>query len=212
MHRSHVGSSSQRRPTPLLIGLTGGIGCGKTAVTDSFARLGVPIIDADLVSRQLVEPGQSALELIAQRFGPDTLCPDGNLNRQRLREIIFADELARADLESILHPLIQARMRQLAQATEATYAILAIPLLFEKSLEQMVDRILVVDCSLEQQIQRTSARDGVSAEQARSVIDTQVSRSYRVAAADDLIDNNGSLKQLIPQVNALHKKYLALLA
>ncbi len=197
-------------PTPLLIGLTGGIGCGKTAVTDSFARLGVPIIDADLVSRQLVEPGQSALELITQRFGRDTLLPDGNLNRQRLREIIFADELARANLERIMHPQIRARMRQQAQATEAPYAILAIPLLFEKGLEQMVDRILVIDCSLEQQIQRTSARDDVPPEQARSITDTQVSRSYRVAAADDLIDNSGSLEQLMPQVVALHKRYLAL--
>ncbi|MCP4996124.1 MAG: dephospho-CoA kinase, partial [Gammaproteobacteria bacterium] len=159
---------------------------------------------------QLVEPGQSALELITQRFGRDTLLPDGNLNRQRLREIIFADELARADLERIMHPQIRARMRQQAQATEAPYAILAIPLLFEKGLEQIVDRILVIDCSLEQQIQRTSARDGVPPEQARSITDTQVSRSYRVAAADDLIDNSGSLEQLMPQVVALHKKYLAL--
>lgn len=199
-------------PRPFLIGLTGGIGCGKTLVTDSFARLGVPIIDADLVSRQLVEPGQAALELIIKRFGCNMLLPDGNLNRQLLRDIVFKDESARADLEKIVHPRIRTRMNELAQAIAAPYVILAIPLLFEKSYEQMVDRILVIDCSLEQQIERTSARDGVTQEQVRSIIDTQVSRSYRVAAADDLIDNSGSFEQLIPQIEALHKKYLAILA
>ena len=194
----------------LIIGLTGGIGCGKTAVTDLFAELGVPVIDADRVAREVVEPGQPALEKIRLRFGDELLRSDGSLKRDRLRELIFSDEQARLELEAILHPLIRRRMRDRLKILKADYAILAIPLLLETGQGETVNRILVVDCPEDEQIQRVCSRDGISRERVRRILSAQSSRPERLAAADDVIDNSGTLAELTPQIQALHQSYLAL--
>jgi len=194
----------------LVIGLTGGIGCGKTAVTERFAELGVPVIDADRVAREVVEPGQPALEKIRLRFGDEMLRSDGDLKRDRLRELIFSDEQARLELEAILHPLIRQRMRDRLKNLEADYAILAIPLLLETGQSETVDRILVVDCPEETQIRRVCSRDGISGKRVRKILSAQSSRRERLAAADDVIDNSGSLTELTPRILALHRSYLAL--
>ena len=194
----------------LIIGLTGGIGCGKTAVTERFAELGVPVIDADRVAREVVEPGQPALEKVRLRFGDELLRSDGSLKRDRLRELIFSDEQARLDLEAILHPLIRRRMRDRLKILKADYAILAIPLLLETGQGETVNRILVVDCPEEEQIQRVCSRDGISRERVRKILSAQSSRTERLAAADDVIDNSGTLTELTPQIQALHQSYLAL--
>lgn len=195
---------------PLVIGLTGGIGCGKSAVSDLFAGLGVPVIDADVVAREVVEPGRPALEEIARRFGPETLLADGQLNRKRLRKLIFGDIQARKDLEAILHPRIRRSMQEQLRQLHSPYVILSIPLLLETGQENTVDRLLVVDCSPELQIDRICARDGAAPDQAREILRAQCSRRDRLNAADDVIENNDSLEALEQKVRSLHGKYLAL--
>lgn len=194
----------------LIIGLTGGIGCGKTAVTDGFAKLGVPIIDADVVAREVVLPGKPALEKIAAHFGRDALTTDGELNRPWMREHIFSDPVAKATLESILHPIIRAEMRRQLSEVRAPYAIFSIPLLFETGQEKSVDRILVVDCPTEIQVSRVTQRDQTPEAQTRAIIATQIDRASRLASADDIIDNSGSLIHLHSQIDTLHQKYLKL--
>lgn len=194
----------------MVIGLTGGIGCGKSAVSDLFTGLGVPVIDADVVAREVVEPGRPALEEITRRFGPETLSADGRLNRKRLRGIIFNDAQARRDLEAILHPRIRKSMKEQLRQLQSPYAILSIPLLLETGQENTVDRLLVVDCSPELQIERICSRDGTGPEQAREILRAQCSRQDRLSAADDVIDNSDSLEALEQEVRSLHGKYLAL--
>ncbi|MCP3868214.1 MAG: dephospho-CoA kinase [Gammaproteobacteria bacterium] len=193
---------------PMVIGLTGGIGCGKTAVSDLFAEQGAPVIDADIISREVVEPGQPALAEITRRFGSDSLLPDGQLDRKKLRGIVFDDPGARHDLEGILHPLIGRRMRERIGEFKTPYVILSVPLLLETSQQDTVDRILVVDCAPKQQIERICARDGASRAQAEQVLAAQCSRQTRLNAADDLIDNSSGLAALSTQVRALHLRYL----
>ncbi len=194
----------------LVIGLTGGIGCGKTAVTDCFTSLGVPVIDADTVAREVVLPGQPALQAIADKFGPEAITSEGSLNRNWLREHIFSDAGAKRELEAILHPRIRAEMRRQLSEVEGSYAIFSIPLLLETGQDKTVDRILVVDCDPELQISRVTQRDDASESQTRAIIATQIDRKSRLTAADDIITNNGSLSELRPQVEALHQKYLNL--
>ncbi len=194
----------------LVIGLTGGIGCGKTAVTDCFTSLGVPVIDADTVAREVVLPGQPALQAIAEKFGPEAITSEGSLNRNWLREHIFSDADAKRELEAILHPRIRAEMRRQLSEVEGSYAIFSIPLLLETGQDKTVDRILVVDCDPELQISRVTQRDDASESQTRAIIATQIDRKSRLTAADDIITNNGSLSELRPQVEALHQKYLNL--
>ena len=196
----------------LLIGLTGGIGCGKTAVAELFAEQGVPVIDADQVAREVVAPGEAALKELCRHFGDDVLLADGRLDRGRLREIVFHDQQARLELEAILHPRIRKQMQQQLADLVAPYAILAIPLLLETGQQELVDRILVVDCPPDQQIRRVCTRDGGSPSQARGIQRAQCSRQDRLSAADDIIDNAGPQTQLRPQVLQLHRKYLALAA
>lgn len=196
----------------LLIGLTGGIGCGKTAVAELFAEQGVPVIDADQVAREVVAPGEAALKELCRHFGDDVLLADGRLDRGRLREIVFHDQQARLELEAILHPRIRKQMQQQLADLVAPYAILAIPLLLETGQQELVDRILVVDCPPDQQIRRVCTRDGGSPSQARGILRAQCSRQDRLSAADDIIDNAGPQTQLRPQVLQLHRKYLALAA
>ena len=196
------------------IALTGGIASGKSAVSDRFAALGANVVDADLVARELVLPGTPALKEIAATFGDDVIAADGSLDRRALRERVFADDAARTRLNAILHPRIRTTLRERAQATrEGSYALLAIPLLTE-NIEQYrwVDRVLVVDVPREVQRSRLIARDGITPELADAMLDAQATRAQRLAIADDVIENDGTLDALNDAVRALHAKYLALAA
>jgi dephospho-CoA kinase len=195
-------------PTPLIVGLTGGIGSGKSSVTDLFTALGVPVIDADLVAREVVAPGEPALTEIATRFGAEIVDSSGQLDRQRLRGLIFSDPTARDDLEQITHPRIRERMVQQLDAINAPYAILSIPLLIESGHDYNLDRILVVDVSEQQQLERAVLRDETTAEQIEAAMAAQCSRQERLAVADDIIDNSGSPEQLQVQVQQLHRCYM----
>lgn len=194
----------------LKVGLTGGIGCGKSTVCALFADLGIPIIDADIVARQLVEPGQAALQKIVENFGDSLLLEDGRLNRSALRQRIFGSPVEKQQLESILHPLIYAEIEAQIDRLESDYCVLAIPLLLETQHKYQVDRILVVDCSTDRQIQRVITRDNVDENQVAAIIASQASRQQRLAAADDVIDNSGAVQQLAEQVKTLHNSYLLL--
>ncbi len=192
----------------LRIGLTGGIASGKSAVADEFASLGIPVIDADVISRELVEPGQPALARIVDLFGAEVLDRSGRLDRRRLRELVFSDPAQRKRLEDILHPAVRVELARRSQASTGPYQILVIPLLVENGLDYLVDRILVVDTPEATQLERLQARDGVDETHARRMLAAQTSRSARLAAADDTISNTGSLADLRRQVAALHEKYL----
>ena len=198
--------------TPRLrIGLTGGIASGKSTVTQRFAELGVPVIDADVASRRVVEPGKSGLALVAKSFGAQILDPNGRLDRKALRALIFNDPTSRQALDAILHPLIRADMEQQAAEAKGPYVVMAVPLLIEGgNARERVDRILVVDADETLQIERVQARDGSSADQARAIIASQASRAARLAAADDVLLNSGTVADLRQAVDRLHEKYLQL--
>jgi dephospho-CoA kinase len=190
------------------VGLTGGIASGKTIVAKFFADLGARVIDTDEIAREVVAPGRPALDDIAAAFGPGILSPSGKLDRARLRELVFDDPEARQRLEAILHPLIRGETKARADAAGGTYQLLVVPLLIETDFGDLVDRILVVDCPEEVQRTRLLARDNESPEGADRIMGAQLGRSERLAAADDVIDNAGSLDQTLRQVEALHKAYL----
>lgn len=194
----------------LVVGLTGGVGSGKTAVSDRFAQCGVPVVDTDLLARELVEPDQPALLEIVTEFGPDCLDETGRLRRDRLRERVFADPDGRLRLEAILHPRIRALMRARIADLVAPYCLVVIPLLVETGMTDILDRVLVVDAPEVEQVRRVMARDGVPEEQARRILAAQASRDQRLARADDVLENVGDLDALSRQVAALHKHYLAL--
>ena len=196
---------------PLRIGLTGGIASGKSTVTQRFAELGVPIIDADVAARAVVQPGTDGLRQVVERFGPEILGTDGALNRGVLRAQIFTDPARRKELEGILHPLIRAHMEHQAKAVVFPYLIMAIPLLIESgSPRSRVDRILVIDVDEAAQLRRLLARDGSSIEQARAILASQTSRDSRLAAADDVLPNQGTVTDLRQAVDRLHERYLGL--
>ena len=190
------------------VGLTGGIASGKSTVAKFFAALSVPIIDTDQVAREVVEPGQPPLERLVERFGRSILTPDGHLDRPKLREIVFSDPRARADLEALTHPAIGTAVEAWSAAAGGPYQILIIPLLVEKNLASQVDRVLVVDCDEELQIRRLQARDGSTMEQARAILNAQTSRTARLKSAHDVIQNEGDLSAVRDQVSALHARYL----
>ncbi|MGG7794765.1 dephospho-CoA kinase [Klebsiella aerogenes] len=192
------------------VALTGGIGSGKSTVADEFAHLGVTVIDADIIARQVVEPGTPALLAIAERFGPQMINDDGSLNRRRLRERIFAHSEDKAWLNALLHPLIQQETRRQMQASTSPYILWVVPLLVENRLTDKADRILVVDVPKETQIERTIRRDGVSREHAEHILAAQATREQRLAAADDVIENMGSADAVASHVARLHDKYLML--
>ena len=194
----------------LTIGLTGGIGCGKTTVARLFAELSAPIIDADEISRELVGKGQPALAEIQQRFGDGILNLDGTLNRKVLREIVFADQKQKQQLEGILHPRIFESIEMQVKRLAGPYCIICIPLLFETNKTDVVNRVLVIDCPEAMQVQRVKKRDNLSEEMIRSIIDSQVSRTVRLTRADDIIDNSGSDFGLAEQVKKLHNLYLSI--
>ena len=192
------------------VALTGGIGSGKSTVADEFAHLGVTVIDADIIARQVVEPGTPALLAIAERFGPQMINDDGSLNRRRLRERIFAHSEDKAWLNALLHPLIQQETRRQMQASTSPYLLWVVPLLVENRLTDKADRVLVVDVPKETQIERTIHRDGVSREHAEHILAAQATREQRLAAADDVIENMGSADAVASHVARLHDKYLML--
>lgn len=195
---------------PLRIGLTGGIASGKSTVADLFADLGAAIIDTDVIAREVVEPGQPALDEISAAFGTHLVDDDGVLDRSALREIIFADDRARHQLEAILHPRIGEETRRQADAAGGVYQLIVVPLLVTSALREFVDRVLVVDCDENTQIRRLTARDGSSEEQARRILAAQASRTERLAIADDVIDNDADVAELRRQVAALHEIYRSL--
>jgi dephospho-CoA kinase len=195
----------------LRIGLTGGIASGKSTVTQRFAELGIPVIDADMASRTVVEPGTSGLAQVVKRFGPQIVDAAGQLDRRALRNLIFNDPTARKALDGILHPLIRVEMEREAALAKGPYVVMAIPLLVEGGEpHQRVDRVLVVDTDETLQIQRVQARDGTSIEQARAILASQASRAARLAAADDVLANTGSVAELRQAVDRLHEQYLQL--
>lgn len=196
----------------LRIGLTGGIGSGKSTVAALFAARGVPVIDTDVIAHGLVEPGQPALAEIAARFGADLLDGTGRLDRARLRERVFADAGQRKALEAILHPHIGAEMEWRLAQSKAPYVLLVIPLLFEAGWQERVDRVLVVDVPVELQRARAATRERLDAERIDAILAAQASREQRRAGADDLIDNSGDPSALEQQVERLHRSYLALAA
>lgn len=192
-----------------IVGLTGGIGSGKTAVSDRFAKLGIAVIDADIAARVVVAPGRPALVEIAARFGDKVLLQDGSLNRARLREIVFAEPSERLWLESVTHPRIRDEITDGLSRAESPYAILVSPLLMETDQHQLCQRVLLVDVPENVQLERASARDGVSREQIEAIMAAQTSRDARRAKADDIIVNDRDLAWLDSEVARLHQLYLS---
>ncbi|UCC55326.1 MAG: dephospho-CoA kinase [Gammaproteobacteria bacterium] len=197
---------------PLVIGLTGGIGSGKSVVAKLFSRRDVPVIDADRIARDLVEPGTPALETIINTFGPDYLQPDGQLDRNRLRRLVFTDPALRHQLESILHPLIRNNIKELINSIREPYCIVVIPLLLETGQSDLVDRILVIEAPEETRIDRVARRDRLPADEIHAILQSQTDRETRLAAADDVIVNAGTIDELAEKVQTLHETYLALAA
>lgn len=194
----------------LVIGLTGGIASGKTTVAELFAEQGITIIDTDIIAREVVMPGTKAHTAIVEQFGSDILQVDQQLDRQQLRQQIFADANAKQWLEDLLHPLIREQSATAIAASHSAYAILAIPLLYETWPNPLINRVLVVDCDIEQQRQRLLKRDTISPELAEQMLAQQATREQRLSIADDVITNDGSLDELAVAVLELHKKYLAM--
>jgi dephospho-CoA kinase len=196
----------------LRIGLTGGIGSGKSTVATLLTTRGVPIIDTDEIAHRLTEPGQPACDEITRIFGQDILDATHKLDRNKLRERVFENAGERLRLEAILHPRIREVVREKLEVLHAPYCILVVPLLIESGLIDLVDRVLVVDASESVQVQRTAARSGLTEPEIRKIMTAQVSRALRLQKADDVIDNNGDRKHLETEVERLHQWYLSLAA
>lgn len=195
-----------------VVGLTGGIGCGKSAVSRRLESFGIRVIDADIVARQVVEPHEPALADIAKHFGPEVLTNDGNLDRAQLRAIIFADEKKRTWLEQLLHPIIRDRILQQLESANSSYTVLVSPLLLETDQHLLVSHVVVVDVEEEQQISRTAARDNTSEQQVRAILAAQMQRKQRLEKADSIIDNTGDIGDLDHYVSQLHQQLLKLSA
>ena len=194
-----------------IVGLTGGIGSGKSTVADFFAELGVDIVDADIIAREVVAPGEPALAAIAARFGPEIIAKDGSLDRRELRQRVFANPADKDWLNALLHPLIRERMISACSNARSAYCLLVVPLLVENKLTNLCQRVLVVDVSPETQLERTVKRDNSNETQIRAIMAAQASREQRLAAADDVLDNNGTdLEHIKAEVARLHRQYLDL--
>lgn len=197
----------------LVVGLTGGVGCGKSTVAERMRALGVPVIDADDITRELSAPGSPVLAQIIDRFGPGVLRADGTLDRQALRRRIFSDAEGRRHLEALLHPEVAKAIRhrvELLAHEGAPYCLVVVPLLIESGMEDLVDRILVVECTEPQQLERVSRRDGCRPEEVQAIIASQATPQQRCGKADEIIENRGSILELIAQVDAMHRRYLRL--
>ena len=193
---------------PLKIGITGGIGSGKSTIANLFNTLyQIPLIDADVISHQLVQPKQPALSLIQKKLGLSIINPDGSLNRLKLKDIIFSQPDKKKQLEDIIHPLVYQEMQSVFDKTASPYSLLSIPLLMETQQYTFVDRILVIDCPVEIQIERVKQRDGLPEKRILSIIASQVSRQHRLDHADDIINNTKSPNQLAEHVKKLHNQY-----
>ena len=193
-----------------IVGLTGGIGSGKTTVANLFAELGITLVDADIVAREVVAKGSEGLTRIIEHFGADVCQNDGSLNRIALREIIFNQPHQRDWLNNLLHPMIRNTMLKQVQQADSAYVIMVVPLLFENGLDKLVNTTLVVDVDPKLQISRTSERDKVASTQVEQIILSQMPRDQRLSKADDIIDNQGQLNALRSKVASLHHKYLEL--
>ena len=193
----------------MIIGLTGGIGSGKTAVSDTFKSLGIDIVDADVSSRRVVEKGQPALDDIQAHFGDGILDSENNLDRAKLREIIFKNPQERVWLEKLLHPKIAKHIKDQLESSNSPYCILVSPLLLETEQKSYCSFVLVVDVPEESQVARTAKRDGVSEEQVKNIISAQIDREKRLEQADEIIINDGSMEELKEKVVVLHTKYLS---
>ncbi|MFT4940940.1 MAG: dephospho-CoA kinase [Paraglaciecola sp.] len=193
-----------------VVAVSGGIGSGKTTVTDLFKGLGVDVIDADVIARQVVEPGSLGVQKIVDKFGPEIIDNNGQLKRAKLREMIFRESALKNWLNALLHPLIREQMVLQTQQAQSPYCILSVPLLVENNLNHGVDRVLIVDVTEQTQVDRTLQRDKVDSQQIESIMNSQASREQRLAIADDIIDNNGEQAELVEQVHKLHKTYLQL--
>jgi dephospho-CoA kinase len=192
----------------LTIGLTGGVGCGKSTIADLFQRQNVPVIDADIIARDLVAPDSRILRDIVAAFGEGILLPDGQLNRRKLRRIAFEQPENRRRLENILHPAMRSEILARKDMPSTPYCLVVIPLLVESGMIDLVDRVLVVDCDEAQQIARVTARDSCTADEVRAIIASQASRDARLAAADDVILNTGDISHVTLEVARLHQQYL----
>ncbi len=194
----------------IVIGLTGGIGSGKTTVANVFAEYGIDLIDADIIAREVVAVGSVGLARITEKFGNSILLNNGNLDRSQLRTVIFSDPQHKEWLNQLLHPLIREKMLADIDRATSPYCLLIVPLMVENNLQTLTDRLLVVDVDQQTQIMRTQQRDNVSLEQIKSILAAQASRQQRLDAADDIICNNGDNQALLTQVAQLHQHYLAL--
>lgn len=195
---------------PLVVGVTGGIGSGKSTVCAAFERHGIPTIDTDQVAREVVMPGTDGLAAVVAEFGPGVLAADGALDRPALRRIVFADPERRVVLEALLHPRIRARVREHLAAVTTPYCLVGIPLLTERSGHGYLDRVLVVDCPEEIQIARVMSRDKLTASEVAAIMGSQASRQERLAIADDVVTNTRDLTAIHAQVDILHDRYLEL--
>ena len=191
-----------------VVGLTGGIGCGKTTVTALFAKLGVQHVDADIVAREVVMPGTACLQAITQYFGNEILLPTGELNRAMLRQRVFTDAASKTWLEQLLHPAIRQQILAQLQALTSPYALLIAPLLLENKLNRYVQRVLVIDLPESLQLSRAMARDHADEQQIKAIMAAQLTRTERLKLADDIITNDSTPADLAPQVAALHQQYL----
>ncbi len=194
---------------PRVVGVTGGIGSGKTVVCNAFAALGVPVFDADIAAREVVAPGAPLLQDVVAEFGPGVRGADGELDRRALRSLVFASDTRRRALEALLHPAIRARLAEQIGRCESDYCLLCIPLLVEKGGYENIERILVVDCDPELQRRRVAARDNLTVDEVTAIMRTQATRDQRLAAADDIIENNGDLDAVLEEVARLHEQYSA---
>lgn len=193
----------------LVIGLTGGIASGKTTVANLFQQqFGIEVVDADVVAREVVEPGSAGLNAIVERFGNQILTPQGSLDRAQLREIIFSQPNEKQWINALLHPMIRQRMHHQLQQVQSAYALLVIPLMVENNLQSLANKVIVVDVEPEIQIARTMHRDGVDAKQAESILASQATREQRLAIADYVIKNSTENQKLLPQITELHQKFL----
>ncbi len=193
-----------------VVAITGGIGSGKTTIANQFAALGIEVVDADLIAREVVAPGTPALAAIVNHFGAEMLTEQGLLDRRALRERIFSDPAAKFWLNALLHPIIRSEMLRQCAAVSSPYCLLVVPLLVENRLTELADRVLVIDVDEATQIERTCRRDGVSREQAQAILASQANRSERLAMADDVLDNqSGTTETIRERILALHETYLA---
>jgi dephospho-CoA kinase len=193
------------------VGLTGGIGSGKSVAAKMFEELGAAVVDTDEISRNLTAAQGAAMPAILKRFGPEYVAADGSLNRERMRSLVFGNAVAKEQLQAILHPMIRAESRARVAAASAPYVILVVPLLLETgAYTDIVQRVLVVDCGEKRQVERATRRSGISADEVRAIMASQLPRAARLGRADDVLDNDGDLASLRRQVAQLHAGYLAL--